>query len=798
MQHNKIAIEIKEPTMNTPTTPNIFEEEVQEPFNVREIVYKYIAYWKWFLLSFVLALSCAFVYLKIKTPLFNIQASILLKDQQKGDANDPMMKTFDIFSSNKIVDNEIAILKSYTLMEKVVKALNLDINYVSKIRSRTVELYDQSPVNLQLIDETSLTYLRPIKAVLSGNQTIKLNGKTYPLNEEITTPNGVFKVTLTGKNPEMKEVDIVILPLNSTAENLQGRIDVKPSTKMSTVLELSIEDPIPQRGEDILNCLIDAYNHAALEDKNKEAANTLAFIENRLKLLAADLANVENNVEGFKSKEGIIDMNEEERIFLTNEQDNEVQLSQVKIQESVLNTIEEYVKDRSNTQGTVPATIDGLSGLNTGLNDPTLIDLIKDLAELQKQKENYVRLIKSENPLVLAIDAQISRLKNDIIDNVESIKKNLKLTEVQLAERSVQLEDIIKSIPGKERSLIDISREEAIKNNLYNFLLQTKEETEISLASAISDSRTIDPAHSSIGPVAPVHSVTYLIFSVVGLSIPFLFIFAMDLFNDKIRGRKDIEKKTKTPILGEISWTEHEKAFVKDNNRSVFAEQIRALRTNLSFLSSDKPVQSILFTSSKSEEGKTFISMNLGASLAMAGKKTLFLEFDMRKPKLTVGLNLEETKGLSSYLIGQSVLSDIIRPVPGQENLFIISCGAKPPNPVELLLNGRLDSLFTELRKQFDYIIIDAPPIGIVTDAQILEKQADATLFVLRQNFTPKENVELVDGLYKNGKFKKLNIVFNGIKKGGSYGYTYAYYGEGEEDSNLLNYILIGLKKKME
>ena len=784
--------------MNTPTTPNTFEEEAQEPFNIKEVVYKYIVYWKWFLLSLILALSCAFVYLKMKTPLFRIQASILLKDQQKGDGNDPMMKTFDIFSSDKIVDNEIEILKSYTLMEKVVKALNLDINYESKIRSRTIELYDQSPVILQLIGETSLTYREKIKVIVSDNQTVILNGKKYPLNEVITTPDGIFKITLSLKNPEIKEVDIVILPLNSTAENLQARINVSPSTKMSTVLDLSIEDPIPQRGEDILNCLIDAYNHAALEDKNKEAANTLAFIENRLKLLAADLANVENNVEGFKSKEGIVDINEEERIFLTNEQQNEVELSQVKIQQSVLNTIEDYVKDRNNTQGTVPATIDGLSGLNTGLNDPTLIDLIKDLTELQKQKENYTRLIKADNPLVLAIDAQILRLKTDILDNIESIKKNLNLTEVQLAERSVQLEDIIKSIPGKERSLIDISREQAIKNNLFNFLLQTKEETEISLASAISDSRTVDPAHSSIGPVEPVHSITYLIFTVIGLSIPFVIIVATDLFNDKIKSRKDIEKNTKTPILGEISWTEHEKAFVRDNNRSVFAEQIRALRTNLSFLSSDKVVQSILFTSTKSEEGKTFISMNLGASLAMAGKKTLFLEFDMRKPKLTLGLNLEETKGLSSYLIGHSELNDIIRPVPGQDNLFIISCGAKPPNPVELLLNGRIDGLFEELRKRFDNIIIDAPPIGIVTDAQILEKQADATLFVLRQNFTPKENIELVDSLYKNAKFKKLNIVFNGIKKGGSYGYTYGYYAESEEESGLLNNILIGLKKKME
>ena len=640
--------------------------------------------------------------------------------------------------------------------------------------------------------------LEPIKATIIDLQTIDLNGKKYPLNEIINTPYGTLKIILTGKNPEVKEISVVISPVNSTAESLMGRIDIKPSTKMSTVLDLMVEDPIPQRGKDILNCLIDAYNQAALEDKNKEAANTLSFIENRLKLLSADLGNVEDTVENFKARHGIIDLEKEVGIFLQSEQQNQADLTEVKVQQNVLNNIEEYVKDRSNTQGTVPGTISGLSGVNTGISDPTLIDLIKELADLQKQKESYVRLIKPDNPLVLAIDDQITRLKNDILENILSIKQNLSRTAAQLETRNLQLEEIIKAVPGTERSLTDISREQAIKNNLFDYLLQTKEETEISLASAISDSRTIDPSHSSIGPVEPVHSITYLIFALAGLFIPFMIILMMDLFNDKIKSRKEIEKYTKVPILGEISWTEHDKPFVKDNNRSVFAEQIRSMRTNLSFLSIDKPVQTILFTSSMSEEGKTFISINLGASLAMAGKKALFLEFDMRKPKLILGLNLEETNGLSSYLVACADLNEIIRQVPGQENLFVVGCGSKPPNPVELLLNGRIDNLFAELRSRFDYIIIDAPPIGVVTDAQILEKHADITLFVVRQNFTPRENLELVDNLYRNAKFKKLNIVFNGIKKGGSYGYSYGYYGENDDETNILSNILIGLKKSME
>jgi len=783
--------------MNTPGEKNIFEEETQEPFNLKEVVYKYLSYWKWFVVSLVITLACAFVYLKIKTPLYKIQASILLKEEKQSNANDQILKS--MFASNKVVDNEIQILKSYTLMEKVVKDLNLNVYYETKTRSRNVELYDKSPINLQLEVETSLTYKEPIKITISGGQTILINGKSYPLNELIATPYGILKITLTNKSPEIKELYVDIEPVNSAAEDLVNRIEIKPSSSLSTVLDLTIKDPVPQKGMDIINHLIDAYNEAALEDKNKEAANTLAFIENRLKLLAADLGNVENNVEQFKSKEGITDIGEEGKVFVNSLQENDIQLNQVKVEQSVLDNIEEYVKSRDTTQGTVPSTISGLSGLNTGLNDPTLIELIRQLAELEKQKENYTRLIRPDNPLVLAIDAQALRLKKDILENVENIRQNLNHASLQLQIQNLHLEEEVRAIPGKERSLSDISREEAIKNNLFDYLLQTKEETEISLASAISDSRTINPSHSSIGPVEPIHSTTYLIFALIGLLIPLIIIFVIDLFNDKVKSRKDIEKYTKTPILGEVSWTDHEKPFVKDTNRSVFAEQIRAVRTNLSFLSTgtDVPVQSILFTSSISDEGKTFISVNLSASLAMAGKKTLFLEFDMRKPKLTMGLNLESVNGLSSYLTGRSELDEIIRPVPGQENLFVIGCGAKPPNPVELLLNGRIDKLFADLRTRFDHIIIDAPPIGIVTDAQILEKQADATLFVVRQNFTPKEKIELVDNLYKYNKFKKLNIIFNGIINGGGYGHNYGYYEENDEGNNLLNDIVIGLKKKM-
>ncbi|MDQ3190400.1 MAG: polysaccharide biosynthesis tyrosine autokinase [Bacteroidota bacterium] len=764
-------------TRNINPDPFLFHEEEQEEFNIKEVLYKYLAYWKWFVLSFALAMIFAFLYVRYKTPLFNIQSSILIKDEKKGMNADGMLKELDLFSSSKVVDNEVEILRSFTLMEKVVTDLNLNVRYFAVKTIKDSELYDKSPIHLEINYPTDLIYQEPLEIEIINNQSILLNKKPVALDQDVLTPFGNLTISLTGKNPEITNLTVSVAPLVNVVEGFIQNIKVEPSSKMSSVLILSIEDAKPQRGKDLLNNLIIAYNHAALEDKNIVASNTLVFIEDRLKLLSGDLSLVEKNVEEFKSREGITDISVEAKLFLESVQENDIQLNQVKIQQSVLGAIEEYIRNNDKRSGTVPATI--------GISDPTLLSLINHLTELELQKERTARLIKGDNPIVLSLESQIQNLKASIYENIQSLKKNLSLTAQQLQNQNRRLEAMIKTIPGKERALVDISRQQAIKNNLYMFLLEKREETALSFASAVSDSRTIDTARSSIKPVRPVKRNIYLLFALMGLAIPFGFVYAIDLFNDKIKRRRDIEKATQAPILGELSWTDHQDAIViNSTDRSMFAEQIRAIRTNLSFLSIGKDVQSILFTSSMSGEGKSFISLNLGASLAITGKKTVILEFDMRKPKLGAALRLPEAKGLSNYLIGRAEINEIIRAVPSQENFYIITCGPIPPNPVELLVNGRLEILMAELRQQFDHIIIDAPPVGIVTDAQLLEKQADATLFVLRHNYSPKERIKIADSLYKDSRFKNMNIIFNGIKEGGKYGYGYRYgYGYYQDTS---------------
>ena len=761
----------------TPVDPFFFQQEEENDFNLKELLYKYLAYWKWFTLSFVIALLGAFVYLLYQTPVYNIQSSILIKDEKKGLGQDAMLKELDIFSSNKVVDNEIEILKSYTLMEKVVNDLNLHINYFTKENFRIEEeLYSESPVRLQFRQVNEQAYLEPLDLKIIDNKHAQLNRIKVPFNREVKTALGVFTLSLTGKNPEITDLTITVSPVEKVTEDLLASLKVEPSSKMSSVLLLSIEDAKPFRGRDVINKLINAYNLAGLEDKNKVAANTLRFIEDRLVLISQDLSDVEKSVENYKSREGITDISAESGLFLQSVQENDNQLSQIRIQQSVLNNIDQYVRNKENSSGTVPATL--------GISDPTLLGLIQSLSELESKRSEAVRMVKADNPIVSAIDDQISSIKTNLGENIQSLRKSLAITRQQLENRNSRMESLIKTVPGKERALVDITRQQGIKNNLYVYLLQKREETALSYASAVSDSRTIDMARNSAEPVKPVKRNIYLLFALAGLAIPFIIIYFIDLLNDKITSRRDIEKATDTPILAEISFTEHYEALiVNQNNRIIMGEQIRSLRTNLSFLNPGKGIQSILFTSSMSGEGKSFISLNLGASLAMTDKKTIILELDMRKPKLHTALKMPNQLGLSNYLIGKATLDEIIFPIPGQENYYIITCGDIPPNPAELLLNGRLAELYRELRLTFDYIIADAPPVGVVTDAQILEQQADATLFVLRHEFTPKESLKVLDSLYRQKKFKNLKLIFNAIKESGKYGY--GYYAESAQKGSL-------------
>jgi tyrosine-protein kinase Etk/Wzc len=763
-----------------PFDTSLAQDLNEEPqFHLRDFVYKYLTYWKWFILSITVALILGYIFLKFQTPIFSIHSSILVKDQQKGLGEESdMMKQMDIFSSNKVVDNEIQILTSYTLMKEVVDSLKLNITYYRKGYFREIEMYRQSPVKLELISETGLTYKTPLVVNIINKQSALVNGQTVFFNKSTNTPYGFIKLTYTRPDFDLKELIINIATVKSVTENLNKELQVEPSTKMSTVLIMTIENAVPEKGEDILNQLIYAYNSAGLTDKNLSASNTLEFINERLRIISDELGSAEKRVEDYKSREGITDIDAATQIFLENIQTNDGQLNQVKLQQNVLADIEKHVSSPDNDHGTIPATL-------MGMDDQPLLDLITQLSTLELQRQSTARVVKPGNPILQTLDEQIATLKRNIYDNVQTLKRSLNISRQQLEKQASSMYELLKKAPAKERGLIDISRQESIKNDLYTFLLKNREETELSYASTVSDTRTVDKAISKDVPIRPKKIIIMTVFGLLGLIIPFSVIYLLDSWNDKIKDRKDVEKETNTPILGEISISDSENVLVFETGRSAISEQIRSLRTNMAFLSPGKKLQVIMLTSSISGEGKSFISLNLGASLAIINKRVIVIELDLRQPKLMNKLKVEHKTGLTNYLIGHAELDNIIHPVPGYNNYDIITSGLIPPNPVELLLDGRTDELFSILRSRYDYIIVDAPPVGLVTDALVIEKYTDATFYVVRHEYTPKARLKYIDALYNENRFKNFNLIINGIQLKGKYGYGYGFdygsYGTSEK-----------------
>ncbi|GAB3264820.1 tyrosine-protein kinase [Larkinella harenae] len=754
--------------------PYVYAQQEEKEPDLRVILFRYLKNWKWFLLSLVIALALGYAYLQYQVPQYKVQSSILIKDEKKGISGESMLKEMDLFTSSKVVENEAEILKSYSLMEKVVGELDLDVTYFHDTKVGEREIYTESPIRLIVEKAQPLLYEEGMTVEFADAKTVRVNGKTYQVNQSLDTPFG--RLRFFPKQPINAATEPVIvhaLPAQEVAQEYLEKLKVEPTSKQSTVLQLALEEPVPQKGKDILNKLVEAYNAASINDKNLVASNTLKFIEDRLELISGELASVEKNVESYKSTQGITDISTESQIFLQSVQQNDTQLSQVNIQLGALEDVERYIRRKAGETGATPSTL--------GLNDPTLLGLITKVSELELQRENLVKTTSENNPMLRSVDDQIRSTKANISDNIQTMKSILTGTRQKLVGQNRKFESMIRSVPRKERALLDITRQQAIKNNLYTYLLAKREETALSYASAISDSRTIDAARSTSKPVKPKKPLIFILFGAIGLLIPIGVIAGRDLMNNRIAKRTDIEELTSTPIIGEIAYAKHKYPLVvTSNSRSIVAEQVRALRTNLQFLRSNNESLAILFTSSISGEGKSFISMNLGASLALIDRPTVILEMDLRRPKLHSMLDIPNTVGISNYLVGQVTLDEIIQPVPGMDNYFILTSGPIPPNPAELLLSDKVDDLFHQLRERFQYIIVDSPPVGLVTDAQILAEKTDATMYVVRHEVTPKLHMKMVDNLYKEQRFRKLSLVLNSINESGAYGYEYGYgYGYG-------------------
>ena len=755
-----------------------------------QIMQRYLPFWPLFVITIGIGLAVSWFYLRVQTRIYVASAKVLLKDPQKGGGDSKVLDALNIFSEKKIVENEIIVLRSSVILEEVVGSLDLYNSVFNKGKVRIEELYKgNSPVWFRALDKNKVNgggkYFFEVdwkkkklsinKQTIAFNDTVNINGTAY-----FIVPNPAYNQSVTGKN-----YYVVFNSISGAAGSFAGNLKANATSNSSTVIEVKLETPVPEKGVDFLNRLFEVYNYEAVEDKNQIAAKTLAFIENRLNLVTGQLDSVEKNIQNYKTRESVYDLGSQASLYLGNVSELDRKSSEVQIQLDVLRDVQQYVDSKGKKTGTVPSQM--------LINDPTLSGLIQKLYDAEFQLSRAESINGEKSDAVILANQAVGRIKNDIRENLGTIRSNLNAVRSNVNSGIAMNNGLLSQVPRKERGLLDISRQQAIKNNIYTFLLQKREETALSSAGTTPDLRVLEKG-SAYGPIKPVAKNFYLTGLLLGLLVSVAYVLLREQFNRKILFRTEIEEKTKVPVLAEIMYSKiPDTIAISEGKRTIIAEQFRSMRTNLAFMGINEVHKTLLVTSSISGEGKSFIALNLAMSFTLTGKKVGLMEMDLRKPKLSKYLGISRDPGITSYLIGKADIESIIKETK-YPNLFVISAGPIPPNPTELILNNKFGEMMALLKEKFDYIIIDSAPIGPVTDSQLISGYADATLYVVRHAHTPKVFLRMIDDLYKQEKFKNMALVFNGLKPRGagmfggygtgygSYGYGYGYgYGGGED-----------------
>ncbi|WP_460946605.1 GumC family protein [Spirosoma daeguense] len=771
---------------------NLTIEDEESNTAILDYLYKFLRYWYWIIISLIVSISFAYFYLKKYTPIYQINATLLIKDEKK--MNSDVIEKLDMNIKSKLVENEIEVLKSRALIGRVVDKLNLVVTYWKEGKFRSTELHKESPIDIKAKELTIFSHKNPMYVQIGPNKSYQLldEGRnvlgTFEYGKAITNKYGEFTVFDRDSiyDQPASEIKVLFRSRDGLVNSLITELQIALLNPQSTLISLSLESAIPKKGKDILNQLLNEYSLASLEDKNKEAANTLRFIEERLKLITTELGGVEQNIEQYRKAQGVNDLSAEAATFLKKVEENDSKLNELDVQLQLLDRVEEYLS--SSQAGVIaPATMMGFS-------DHILSSYINQLSQLETERSKLSQAVQPGNPSLEALNTQIRTVKQSIRESISKQRTSLSANRLGIAGVNKGLESAMQKIPRKEREFVGIKRQANIKEDLYLLLLKTREQTSLSYASTVTDSRIVDAPYSSEGPIRPDKNNIYLMALLLGLVIPIALIATKEALTNTVQSKKEIEKKTGLKVFGEVGLqTKVDKGEIIDiKSRNFVSEQIRMLRSNMRYLfldTHDSIGKSILITSSISGEGKSFMTLNIAASLALLGKKVVIIGMDLRKPKIHEHLQVSNKVGMSNYLIGQLGLADIIMSTY-IDNLYIIPSGPVPPNPSELISKGRIKELITTLRQPFDYILIDTPPVGLVTDALLLESCTDVCFYLVRHEKTPKLNLSTIKELSDKKVFKSINIIFNAVnyKNSSSYGYGYGYtkneyYAEEEKRS---------------
>jgi tyrosine-protein kinase Etk/Wzc len=758
------------------STENVRQEE---GFNFRKYIIKILANWPLFVLSIGIAYAIAFLVNRYTEPTFSVSTSLIITDEKKSSA-EMLISSLDRFNLRKNVENEIATLRSYELTFQTIKELDLNISYYIIGRVREPKLYKSCPFTIELDTAAQTLYNLPVYVTLLNNTECEIEVKEYNIRKKLQFGEHFihhsFNFTIIRNKSVNQAIDnasnkyyFVVNNLGYLTKLYAGKLNISSPEKRGSLVTLSTTGPVALEEADYLNKLCEVYIRTNLEEKNKAAINTIRFIDDQLSSIADSLRKAELRLQDFRLENRVVDISMEGNAIFSRIQKLQTDKVDLQMQQNYFLYLKRYVDDKKDF-------IDVIAPSMMGVTEPLLNNEVVELIDLFKQRAVLFYNAQNTNPSVNIIDLKIQKnidaLKENIKEVIYANNANIKSLEKRIFEE----ENEMLKLPVTERRLINLKREFDVNNNIFNFLLQKRAEAGIAKASNIPDSKVIDHARAENAvQIAPKRSKNYTTALFIGLLIPLVIIFLTEMFNTRITDLKELDNIADCAVIGTIGHNEKLSELpVFENPKSSLSESFRSLRTNLQYILREKNEKIIVVTSTISGEGKTFCSVNLATILAMSNKKTILVSLDLRKPKVHKVFNYTNDKGLSTYLINRDKIEDIIFPT-NINNLFIATSGPVPPNPAELLETKEMADFIKYCRKEFDYIILDTPPVAIVTDALLLTQYADATVFVVRQNYSSKEVINLAQDMAKKAGIKHLSLLVNDVKVSGYYGYSYKY-----------------------
>lgn len=784
---------------------NEAQESKEENIDVKELLFKYLIHWPWFVGAVVACLIAAWVYLHVSTPVYNISATVLIKDDKKG-GSAGMLSGLEslgldgMISSSQNIDNEIEVLRSKTIVKEVVEDLGLYISYTDEDEFPSRNMYKTSPVQVSLTPQEADLLEEPmiVKMALqpqgSMDVTVKIDDDEYQKHFEklpavfptdkgtlafFLTPDSVLSSKRTSEETTASEkttrnITATINKPLAVAKWCCKNMTIEPTSKTTSVAVISLKNSNVQRGKDFINKLLEMYNINTNNDKNEVAQKTAEFINERIGIISKELGSTEKDLESFKRGAGITDLTSDAQIALTGSAEYEKKRVENQTQINLLQDLQKYMQNEG--YEVLPS--------NIGLQDLNLAAAINRYNDVLVERKRLLRTSTENNPTIINLDTSISAMKENVQVSLDRVLRGLFITKADLDREASRYSRRISEAPGQEREFVSIARQQEIKAGLYLMLLQKREENAITLAATANNAKIIDEAIADDAPVAPRSKITYLIALILGVGIPVGVIYLLELTKFKIEGRADVEKLTSAPIVGDIPLTDEKQGAIAvfENQNNLMSETFRNVRTNLQFmLGNGKKV--ILVTSTVSGEGKSFISGNLAISLSLLGKKVVIVGLDIRKPGLNKVFNISKREqGITQYLANpEKNLMDLVQLSDVSKNLYILPGGTVPPNPTELLARDGLDKAIETLKKNFEYVILDTAPVGMVTDTLLIGRVADLSVYVCRADYTRKNEYTLINELIDGNKLPNLCTVINGLDlKKRKYGYYYGYgkYGK--------------------